>query len=337
MLKQIAICFLLALPFYGNAKPLCAYSTANYGIEIDSYTWDFGRILESDGIVSHTFVLTNTTSESFQIATAVPSCSCTYVSYPKNAIAPGERGEIEVRFSPSGIVGKVFREVQLFDHRNTPFATLEISADVVPADRSIAERYPFALAPFLYSSLNNVTFGYVFHGTESTKLLYLANASDKPMHLGIATSDPNLTVSYPEVLQPKVEAEILLTYATPDNPELFAYVTDTLRLEVNGEQAPLPITVSATLLAPVVQRENAPWMRTVSYGSEIVIHNDGVEDLVIHHVQAPESIAHNIAKGTRVVHGESVKLTLSGSGTNGFSVWIFSNDPLRPAKEIRIE
>lgn len=323
------------------ALPSQSVSAVGAGIELDSYEWDFGRIMERDGVVTHTFVLTNTGTRDFMITNAVPSCSCTYVTFTKNMIAPGGKGEIEVRFSPSGAVGKVMREVELYDKDNRPFATLQISAEVEPNDRAITERYPIALGEMLYSSLNRVPFGYVFHGEEKSRTIYIANASTEPMHISIETSGRMLRVDYPDTLQGGEEAEMRLTYSTPNDSNLFAAMTDTIRITANGKRAANPIITTMTALAPFHETANSPRLRTYpsapllrkkgkEYVAVLELHNDGNGDLTINAVQLPAFATCDIEKGDRIAAGKQRKVVIRSAEKREFTIHLFSNDPLRP-------
>jgi len=317
------------------------------GIEFDSYTWDFGQIKEADGVVSHTFVLTNKSGADLLITSAIPSCSCTLVAYPKEAIHPGEKGEVEVKYTPSGAMGKVFREVQLYDRHNSSIGLLEISAEVIPADRSIPERYPFALAGQLYTNLNSVPFGYVYQGKEKMKIIYLANASDKPMKLQIQKRDEKLTLDYPTQLTPGEEAELKMTFRTPDDPEYFAWVMDTLQLKVDDQPALMPIVVSMIALEKVDTLISSPVLRSYpsdprlkkkgkGYVTSIELSNDGEDDLVVKALQLPKGVISDVQLGERIARGQRRVMKLTSPIEENFSVYLFSNDPTRPMKQINV-
>lgn len=317
------------------------------GLEFDSYSWDFGKILEKDGIVSHTFVVTNTSKKDVQITNAVPSCSCTWVTFPKEVIHPGEKGEVEVKYTPSGAVGKVFRDIQIYDYDNKCIAMLEFTADVEPADRSIPERYPYTLSPFFYTNLHIVPFGYVYHGTEKTKIIYLANSSEESLTIRIKHDDDKLSLKYPETLQPGDEVELEMTFRTPMQPDYYENVTDTLQLTVNGTPSLLPVVVSMIALGKIETSESSPTLRTYpssprlkkkgkAYRARIELYNDGPEDLTIHALQLPEGVTANLQRGESIQQGKKRILELTGPAEEDFKISLFTNDPVRPMKEIRI-
>lgn len=317
------------------------------GPEFDSYSWDFGVILEKDGTVSHTFVLTNATDKPLLIASAVPSCSCTLVSYPTETIAPGGKANIEVQFVPSGSMGRVFREVTVYDGDNRCLGVLEISADVEPADRTIPERYAFTLSPGLYVSLNKIPFGYVFHGTEKTKIIYLANSSEKPMRISIQHHNDNLKLKYPEILKPGDEVELEMTYSTPGDPDYYAYIVDSLLVTADGKAALMPIVTTMIALDEFDSAEPSPTLRTYpssprlkkkgkAFVAQIDLHNDGELPLQINALQLPPYVTASVQRGESIQPGKKRVLELRSTRLEDFQLFIFSNDPARPMKEVRI-
>lgn len=66
--------------------------------------FNFGTINQGD-TVRHTFVFKNDSNEPLLISNASASCGCTIPEWPKEAIAPGESGKIEVKFNSTGKSG----------------------------------------------------------------------------------------------------------------------------------------------------------------------------------------------------------------------------------------
>ena len=70
-------------------------------MKFDETEFDFGTI-EQGTPQEHTFSFTNTGKAPLVITNASSSCGCTVPSYTKEAIAPGETGELLVKFNGSG-------------------------------------------------------------------------------------------------------------------------------------------------------------------------------------------------------------------------------------------
>lgn len=71
-------------------------------MEFSEKVHDFGNIKEGD-VVTKVFTFKNTGEAPLIISNATSSCGCTVPSYPKDKpIAPGEEGEIEVKYNSRG-------------------------------------------------------------------------------------------------------------------------------------------------------------------------------------------------------------------------------------------
>ena len=81
---------------------LCASAFAQKdfgGARFDTTVCDLGRVNTRDGAVNCTFTVTNVSEEPINIYTVTTTCSCTKVSWTRQAIAPGEQGTIDVTYS----------------------------------------------------------------------------------------------------------------------------------------------------------------------------------------------------------------------------------------------
>lgn len=81
-------------------------------IQFDEAMKDMGDIKYGE-VLTYTFTFTNIGSESLVLANVVTTCSCSSRSFTEGAIAPGQKGTLEVRFdsakqSSYGRQNKVF-------------------------------------------------------------------------------------------------------------------------------------------------------------------------------------------------------------------------------------
>ncbi len=81
-------------------------------IQFDVEKFDFGTIAEGEK-VSHVFHVKNTGDKNLIIANAFGSCGCTVPEYPKEPIAPGATGDINVTFNSTGKEGDQNKSVTL--------------------------------------------------------------------------------------------------------------------------------------------------------------------------------------------------------------------------------
>lgn len=79
--------------------------SAQGDIKFDLDTADFGKVVDGDS-VQFDFWFTNVGKDSVKINQAYPACGCTYPTYTKGKIAPGERGKVHVVFHSKGFGGE---------------------------------------------------------------------------------------------------------------------------------------------------------------------------------------------------------------------------------------
>ena len=74
--------------------------------------WNFGEITQGES-VEYAFEFTNTGSEPLIITNAKGSCGCTVPVWPREPLAPGESGVVDVKFNSKGKKGKQNKKVTL--------------------------------------------------------------------------------------------------------------------------------------------------------------------------------------------------------------------------------
>ncbi len=92
---------------------------------------EFGTIDEGD-VVAHVFKFKNTGEEPLVLTNAKGSCGCTVPTWPKEPIAPGETGEINVEFNSKGKSGKQNKKVTLTANTNPAQTFLYVKGEVTP-------------------------------------------------------------------------------------------------------------------------------------------------------------------------------------------------------------
>jgi hypothetical protein len=95
--------------------------------------FDFGTLEEGEK-VEHVFKFTNTSTNPLIISSAKGSCGCTVPEWPKEPIAPGEDGEIKVKFDSKGKKGKQSKTVTLTANTLPGNTVLTINSDVIKLD-----------------------------------------------------------------------------------------------------------------------------------------------------------------------------------------------------------
>ena len=104
---------------------------------------DFGTI-EQDSRNPKTFTFTNTGENPLIISDAKGSCGCTVPQYPREPIAPGETGEIEVVYSPGKQKNQQTKTVTITANTEPATTVLRISANVNAGEEGDAPANPDA-------------------------------------------------------------------------------------------------------------------------------------------------------------------------------------------------
>lgn len=95
------------------------------------YEHDFGNMNEGD-VVTHVFEFTNAGSEPLVITNCKGSCGCTVPKWPKDPIAPGATGNIEVKFNSKGKKNAQTKRVTIDANTDPAQTILTIKAQVTP-------------------------------------------------------------------------------------------------------------------------------------------------------------------------------------------------------------
>jgi hypothetical protein len=102
-------------------------------ITFEKEVHDFGTVKEGDE-VTYVFKFKNSGDKPLLISDAKGSCGCTVPDYPKNPIAPGEKGEIKVKFNSKGKPGAQTKFVTLNANTIPAETRLTIKANVIGSD-----------------------------------------------------------------------------------------------------------------------------------------------------------------------------------------------------------
>lgn len=325
----------------------------------ESYEWDFGTINEADGIVSHTFRFMNISKDPIQIDNIATSCGCTTVQYSVQPIQGGDYGELTVSFDPARTEGRVMREVEVFTKDRHNYASLVIWADVNPIPMGLNELYPHLLAGNIKTNTTRSNFGYVTQGETVTRVVQIANVGNKAVTLGaVGTQGYNMSVECPATIGPQEVASIRITYNIPKGKRYYGMTRDSIWIVADGTKSTQAIAVNALRVEEFSNKENTPKpvMRIepgyVEFGEKspgkifkktIVIGNTGNADLIFRNIEPCEGTAISIEDGQVVKPGKEIKVTVAITNsdkpntTTMGSIYLTSNDPIRPFRELRLQ
>ena len=106
--------------------------------EFEETVIEFGEISQGEK-VKRMFKFTNIGNSNLIISDAKGSCGCTVPLWPRNPIAPGETGEIEVVFDSNGKSGRQNKTVTLVANTVPNTMVLAIKGDVLAPETTTSE------------------------------------------------------------------------------------------------------------------------------------------------------------------------------------------------------
>ena len=94
-------------------------------------THDFGDI-EQGTKVSHTFEFENAGTDPLILSNVLTTCGCTATDWPRDPVAPGNGGKIEVSFNSAGKMGKQNKVVTVVSNAVNAQERVKIITNVLP-------------------------------------------------------------------------------------------------------------------------------------------------------------------------------------------------------------
>lgn len=113
---------LVAGPSNGGKVPTITFSDS---------VFDFG-IITAGTIVKHSFTFTNKGEGQLIISNAQASCGCTVPTFPRDPIAPGASGKIDVEFNSTGRSGNQNKTVTVLANTSPATTELQLVGKVQP-------------------------------------------------------------------------------------------------------------------------------------------------------------------------------------------------------------
>ena len=174
---------------------------------------DFGRV-EEGGVPSVTFRFTNAGDAPLRLESVEAACGCTTPSYPHEAVAPGETGEIAVAYDSNGRPGPFEKAVYVVAGE-AGAATLRISGVVEPALIRTGTRIG-ALA------FNRVLadMGEVPAGEAAQTSFQFANAGTRPVRIERVEAPEGVEVAFPD--RPVFSDDVRGLFVSVEDPSALA-------------------------------------------------------------------------------------------------------------------
>lgn len=333
----------------------------NAKMTFDSYVYDFGKIRETDGDVSHSFRFKNEGTLPLVIHSVGVSCGCTYPEFSKEPLLPGKSSEMKITFDPTNRPGRFEKIISVASNDPRGSIRLTITGTVEGRPRTIQDDYPYLVADGLRIADRSLVLGTLPRGRVTVRSVGIANGGKTPVRVGVETAGlPEWLAVRPAktTLAAGERSEIVLTIDAA-RADLWGKYRCRFDLMVNGKRQSEPVEATAIFaedfsalsraelrLAPRADYSSffyhfsdQPQGKTLT--RQFQISNGGEHDLIVRHIgPTSQRIRAKIDK-TVIRTGETATLTvtLDTKGVEGRlseGLTVVTNDPARPAREIRV-
>lgn len=356
VLHSIAAFFLLFV-LSGNGK-VAAQSNASFVFE--GTEWDFGRIREADGPVSHTFRFVNGGKKPILIDRVTTSCGCTTPSYSRAPIMPGAEGTIEVTFDPTGRPDSFRKEIYVISEKGRCRDLLVIRGEVIPRPRTVEDDYPYYMVSGIRFDETTFAFRTLPQGGTRSMVVRYVNTSDRELPLAFSFTEQSglLRIDAPESVCAGCRGEITLTYSLPEGEDHYGLFHDNVILSAGGKESERSLYTSAIGVDDFARQSNeiAPRLsiegqyhdfgsirrREEPYTCRVTFENRGEEPLIVRYAETKPELKSDIEEGLRLEPGESRVFEVSFDTSDRMlgdylgTLSVIVNDPLRPMRTIRI-
>jgi len=114
---------------------------------------NFGSFHESRGDQSCSFVVTNNGDSALVIVRVQTTCGCTIAKYTTTPIMPGEKGKVDVTYSPTGRPGTFEKAVWVYTNTKPSRTRLKIEGAVVGSPQSVKQFFPVDAGDLQFTNL----------------------------------------------------------------------------------------------------------------------------------------------------------------------------------------
>lgn len=102
-------------------------------ISFEVSTHDFGDITQGDQ-VQHVFKFTNNGTAPLVLTNVATTCGCTAPTWPREAILPGESGEILIKFNSAGKMGMQNKVITIYSNATNNPERIKIVTNVLKTE-----------------------------------------------------------------------------------------------------------------------------------------------------------------------------------------------------------
>lgn len=338
---------------------LSSFAQVTRPLHFNEESFDFGKVIEKDGPVTHVFEFTNSYNKPVKILMVKPSCGCTTPDWSKEEIQPGKTGFIKAQFNPKGRPGYFTKTLTVTsDAESSPFI-LQIKGSVVADAQKIASGFRVTNGNWRVKS-SSLNLGKVYIKNEyvvrefqfmnsGKKAVSYLNKYDGPSYIRVNVE--------PKILQPGETGIIRIGY----NGKLrnaYGHQSDNVVIHTDDETQPeKSFNVQATLedyFPELTPQEAAKSPRlllnqtSLDFGrvkqnqattKEVTVTNLGQSALELRSIQGNCTCIKAESDKRSLKSGQSTTIKISydpqdRKGTQQKNVTIYSNDPKDPVQRI---
>lgn len=328
-------------------------------IRFKAESFDFGKVAEKDGPVTHVFEFSNSSEKAVKILLVKPSCGCTTPDWSKEPIEPGTTGFIKAEFDPNGRPGFFTKTLTVTtDVEPNPFI-LQIKGTVVPDKKMVVSEFSGARGNWRVKSFS-LNLGKIYIKNEYVvREFQVMNGGNKAVsYLGRYDGPAYIRVNVePNVLQPGETGVIRVGY----NGKLrnaYGFQSDNVVIHTDDESQPgKSFNVLATLedYFPELTAEEIAQSPTLHVNQtaldfgrikqneastrEVTLTNVGKGTLELRSIQGNCTCIVTEVDTQTLKAGQRATIRISfnpqnRTGTQQKSITIYSNDPKDPVQRI---
>jgi hypothetical protein len=354
--KILSLIFVLSF-FFSGIKAQDSIQTSV--IEFEKTTHDFGTVKE-EGAITYEFKFTNKGKSPIVISNVRASCGCTTPGWTKEPVLPGKSGVITAQYNTVNRPGAFSKNLTVMANTEPAMTMLYIKGNVLAKVKTPEELYPQKMGKIRLFS-EHVYLGRITTKEPFSKEITIYNEGPEPVTFSASNLPSHIELSFfPQTIGPKEKTIAKVTYNASKRNELgpvedkVVFTTD----EAHDNKKTLNVSAEINEYYPPLSAEdaaNAPKLTfkkeihdfgTVkvkgSYTAEIEISNPGKQELTLKKIRSGASYVTVKADKTTIKPGQSavLKITYRAEGKMGLDnqfIWIHSNDPLMPTKNITVK
>ena len=321
--------------------------------------YDFGRVDENRGPVTHEFVFVNNSPRPVKILKVQASCGCTTPGWSKEVIRQGKEGFIRASYDPKGRPGFFSKSLTVTTDLDATPVILQIKGRVTNDEQPAPSDFPVAKGN-LKLKVSSFNMGRVFLKDEYVvREIRVINGGDATMNFTGKFEHPvyiKVDVQ-PRTLKPGEKGVVRVSYNGAGKNQ-YGFQSDNIEIETDDGADPLKsFSVYATLEdffpeMTAAELAKAPQLTFDSYtldfgnirGStttekEVLFTNTGKKLLQLKSIQPNCTCITASADKTSLKPGESSVLKIAfnpqeRSGTQNKAISFYSNDPKNPVQRL---